>query len=56
MVILQLEGNIYKTLNLKKNYEIALSNKFNIDEIFRELKKNSVIHERYEIINYLLNT
>ena len=49
------EGNIYKTLNLKKNYEIALSNKFNIDEIFRELKKNSVIHERYEIINYLLN-
>jgi len=50
-----IEGNIYKILNLKKNYEKALNNKIKLDDILKELKKNSVIHERYEIIDFLLN-
>ncbi len=49
------DANIYKILNLKKNYEKALSNKIKLDDILKELKKNSVIHERYEIIDFLLN-
>ena len=49
------EGNIYKILNLKKNYEKALNNKIKLDDILKDLKKNSVIHERYEIIDFLLN-
>ena len=50
-----IEGNIYKILNLKKNYEKALNNKIKLDDILKDLKKNSVIHERYEIIDFLLN-
>ncbi len=49
------DANIYKILNLKKNYEKALNNKIKLDDILKELKKNSVIHERYEIIDFLLN-
>ena len=49
------EGNIYKILNLKKNYEKALNNKIKLDGVLKDLKKNSVIHERYEIIDFLLN-
>ena len=49
------EANIYKILNLKKNYERALNKKIKLDDILKELKKNSVIHERYEIIDFLLN-
>ena len=50
-----IEGNIYKILNLKKNYEKTLNNKIKLDDILKDLKKNSVIHERYEIIDFLLN-
>ncbi len=50
-----IEANIYKILNLKKNYEIALNNKIKLDDVLKDLKKNSVIHERYEIIDFLLN-
>ncbi len=50
-----IEGNIYKILSLKKNYEKALNNKIKLDDILKDLKKNSVIHERYEIIDFLLN-
>ena len=50
-----IEGNIYKILNLKKNYEKALNNKIKLDDVLKDLKKNSVIHERYEIIDFLLN-
>ena len=49
------EGNIYKILNLKKNYEKALNNRIKLDNVLKDLKKNSVIHERYEIIDFLLN-
>ena len=49
------EGNIHKILSLKKNYEKSLNEKLNLDNILKDLKKNSVIHERYEIIDFLLN-
>ena len=49
------EGNIHKILSLKKNYEKSLNKKLNLDDILKNLKKNSVIHERYEIIDFLLN-
>ena len=49
------EGNIHKILSLKKNYEKSLNKKLNLDDILKDLKKNSVIHERYEIIDFLLN-
>ena len=49
------EGNIHKILSLKKNYEKSLNQKLNLDDILKDLKKNSVIHERYEIIDFLLN-
>ena len=49
------EGNIHKILSLKKNYEKSLNEKLNLDDILKDLKKNSVIHERYEIIDFLLN-
>ncbi len=49
------EGNIHKILSLKKNYEKSLNRKLNLDNILKDLKKNSVIHERYEIIDFLLN-
>ena len=49
------EGNIHKILSLKKNYEKSLNKKLNLDNILKDLKKNSVIHERYEIIDFLLN-
>ncbi len=49
------EGNIHKILSLKKNYEKSLDEKLNLDNILKDLKKNSVIHERYEIIDFLLN-
>ena len=49
------EGNVYKSLNLKANYERALKGKMNLKSILKELKKNSRIHERYEMINLLLN-
>ena len=48
-------GNIYKTLRLKANYENALKNKLNLEIVLQELKKNSRVHERYEMINFLLN-
>ena len=48
------EGNIHKILSLKKNYEKSLNEKLNLDNILKDLKKNSVIHERYEIIDFLL--
>ena len=50
-----IEGNIHKILSLKKNYEKSLNQKLNLDDILKDLKKNSVIHERYEIIDFLLN-
>ena len=49
------EGNIHKILSLKRNYEKSLNEKLNLDNILKDLKKNSVIHERYEIIDFLLN-
>tara|TARA_B100001971_G_C18156957_1_gene519121 strand:- start:344 stop:1201 length:858 start_codon:yes stop_codon:yes gene_type:complete len=49
------EGNVYKSLNLKANYERALKEKMDLESILKELKKNSRIHERYEMINLLLN-
>ena len=49
------EGNIHKILSLKKNYKKYLNEKLNLDNILKDLKKNSVIHERYEIIDFLLN-
>ena len=49
------EGNIHKILSLKKNYEKSVNEKLNLDNILKDLKKNSVIHERYEIIDFLLN-
>jgi len=49
------EGNIHKILSLKKNYEKSLNEKLNLDNILKDLKKNSLIHERYEIIDFLLN-
>ena len=49
------EGNIHKILSLKKNYDKSLNEKLNLDDILKDLKKNSVIHERYEIIDFLLN-
>ena len=52
---LTVEGNIHKILSLKKNYEKSLNEKLNLDNILKDLKKNSVIHERYEIIDFLLN-
>ena len=48
-------GNIYKTLRLKANYENVLKNKLNLEIVLQELKKNSRVHERYEMINFLLN-
>jgi len=49
------EGNIYKSLSLKSNYESALKKKIDLESILKELKKNSRIHERYEMIDLLLN-
>ena len=49
------EGNIYKSLSLKSNYEHALKEKIDLRSILKELKKNSRIHERYEMIDLLLN-
>ena len=49
------EGNIYKSLSLKSNYESALNKKIDLESILKELKKNSRIHERYEMIDLLLN-
>ena len=49
------EGNIYKSLSLKSNYEHALKEKIDLESILKELKKNSRIHERYEMIDLLLN-
>ena len=49
------EGSVYKTLNLKSNYENALKKKIDLEPILKELKKNSRIHERYEMIDRLLN-
>ncbi|MFL2888081.1 MAG: TerB family tellurite resistance protein [Pelagibacteraceae bacterium] len=49
------EGKIHKILSLKRNYEKSLNEKLNLDNILKDLKKNSVIHERYEIIDFLLN-
>ena len=40
---------------MKKNYEKSLNGKLNLDDILKDLKKNSVIHERYEIVDFLLN-
>ena len=40
---------------MKKNYEKSVNQKLNLDNILKDLKKNSVIHERYEIIDFLLN-
>ena len=34
---------------------IYQNKKLNLDDILKDLKKNSVIHERYEIIDFLLN-
>ena len=49
------EGNIRKILSLKKNYQEAKNNKIKLDDILKDLKKNSFIHERYQIIDFLLN-
>ena len=49
------ENNIYKSLSLKSNYESALKRKIDLESILKELKKNSRIHERYEMIDLLLN-
>ena len=62
------EGSVYKTLNLKSNYENALKKKIDLVPIkkltkkltplvpiLKELKKNSRVHERYEMIDRLLN-
>ncbi len=49
------EGNINKILSLKKYYEQASKNKINLDDILKDFKKNSLIYERYEIIDFLLN-
>ncbi len=49
------ENNIYKSLSLKSNYESALKKKIDLESILKELKKNSRIHERYEMIDLLLN-
>ena len=49
------EGNIKKILSLKKNYQEAKNSKIKLDDILKDLKKNSFIHERYQIIDFLLN-
>ena len=49
------EANIQKILSLKKNYQLAQNNKINLDNVLKDLKKNSLINERYEIIDFLLN-
>ena len=49
------EEVIYKTLDLKENFYKACSNKIDSTEVLTKLKEYSVIEERYEIINYLLN-
>ena len=46
---------IYKILDLKENFYKAKNNKIDLDKILSTLKEYSVIEERYEIINYLLN-
>ena len=42
-------------LDLKENFYKACSNKIDSNEVLSKLKEYSVIEERYEIINYLLN-
>tara|TARA_B100000941_G_scaffold282830_1_gene251723 strand:- start:407 stop:2377 length:1971 start_codon:yes stop_codon:yes gene_type:complete len=49
------EGNIKKILSLKKNYQEAKNSKIKLDDILKDLKKNSFVHERYQIIDFLLN-
>ena len=49
------EGNIKKILSLKKNYQGAKNSKIKLDDILKDLKKNSFVHERYQIIDFLLN-
>jgi uncharacterized membrane protein YebE (DUF533 family) len=49
------ENNVYKSLSLKANYERTLNKKIDLESILKELKKNSRIHERYEMIDLLLN-
>ena len=46
---------IYKILDLKENFYKAKDNKIDLEEVLSKLKEYSVIEERYEIINYLLN-
>jgi len=49
------EENIYRTLGLKKNYNLLTSKNFNPIQIAEELKKNLIIEERYDLLEKLLN-
>ena len=49
------EGGINQTLNLKKFYNLIISENIDAEHYLKEIRNNSKIDERYEIINLLLN-
>ena len=49
------EGGINQTLNLKKFYNLMISENIDAEHYLKEIRNNSKIDERYEIINLLLN-
>ena len=49
------EGGINQTLNLKKFYNLMISENIDAEHYLQEIRNNSKIDERYEIINLLLN-
>ena len=49
------EGGINQTLNLKKFYDLMISENIDAEHYLKEIRNNSKIDERYEIINLLLN-
>ena len=49
------EGGINQTLNLKKFYKLMISENIDAEHYLKEIRNNSKIDERYEIINLLLN-
>ena len=49
------EGGINQTLNLRKFYNLMISENIDAEHYLKEIRNNSKIDERYEIINLLLN-
>ena len=46
----------FRSFKILSKFNFSFINeKLNLDNILKDLKKNSVIHERYEIIDFLLN-